>query len=97
MTTLPHQAPPSVNGTIIMVMSCGSFLCCGIFLSVPAMIMANSAKSQIASWEAMTGNTHPEGGTVKAAFWVAVANAILSLLLFIVYFLLFTLGVAAGA
>ena len=49
MTLSAQDIPPSVNGTAIIIMSALSFVCGGIFLSVPAIIMANSAKSKIAS------------------------------------------------
>ena len=97
MTLSAQDIPPSVNGTAIIIMSALSFVCGGIFLSVPAIIMANSAKSKIASWEATTGLTHPEAGTVKAGFWVSAVNIGLTVALVALYILIFAVAIVAEA
>ena len=69
----------------------------GVFLSVPALLMARSAKSKIATWENLSGGTHPEAGTVKAGMWISAANIGLTALVFALYMFLVFVGIMTNS
>ncbi|MCS5535263.1 MAG: hypothetical protein NZ802_05370 [Candidatus Poseidoniales archaeon] len=60
---------PPTSAVVALVLACLSFVFCGIFMSIPALIMAGQAL-QITS--SMPG--HPDHGTAKAAQIVAWVN-----------------------
>ncbi|MEC7947734.1 MAG: hypothetical protein VX265_09220 [Myxococcota bacterium] len=87
--------PPPVNGTAVIVLAVLSFACGGVFFSIPGLIMARSAQAKIRAWEALSGRTHPEAGTVKAGFWVSVVNIVLTVLVFLLYIMIFLVALIA--
>ncbi len=58
--------PKTAAGTALF-MACASFIICGPLLSIPALIMANKAKSITAKYP-----EHPDTSTAKWAFIVSI-------------------------
>ena len=77
------------SATVALVLACLSFVFCGVFMSIPALIMASQAL-QITS--SMPG--HPDHGTAKAAQIVAWVNIGLTILVVILYVGLITFAVS---
>ena len=75
---------PPTSAVVALVLACLSFVLCGIFMSIPALIMAGQAL-QITS--SMPG--HPDHGTAKAAQIVAWVNIGLTIAVVILYIGLF--------
>ena len=71
---------PPTSAVVALVLACLSFVFCGIFMSIPALIMAGQAL-QITS--SMPG--HPDHGTAKAAQIVAWVNIGLTIAVVILY------------
>ena len=76
---------PPTSAVIALVLACLSFVFCGIFMSIPALIMAGQAL-QITS--SMPG--HPDHGTAKAAQIVAWVN--IGLTIVVVFFYVALIG-----
>ena len=75
---------PQTSALAALILACLSFVLCGIFMSIPALIMAGQAL-QITS--SMPG--HPDHGTAKAAQIVAWVNIGLTIVVVIGYVALF--------
>lgn len=75
---------PPTSAVVALVLACLSFVLCGIFMSIPALIMAGQAL-QITS--SMPG--HPDHSTAKAAQIVAWVNIGLTIAIVILYIGLF--------
>ena len=71
---------PPTSAVVALVLACLSFVLCGIFMSIPALIMASQAL-QITS--SMPG--HPDHGTAKAAQIVAWVNIGLTIVVVLFY------------
>jgi hypothetical protein len=85
----------SASGMAIaaLVMAIGSWVACGIFLSVPAMIVAKMEMGKIDR-----GESAPAGaGMAKAAFWVGAANVGLTVALVCIYGIIMVFAVGANA
>lgn len=71
---------PPTNAKTAMIMSIVSIFCLGIFLAIPAFIMAGSAKKIT---DAHPG--HPDAGSVATARIISGIVIALSLLFFLFY------------
>jgi len=60
---------PSTNSMVALILACLSFVTCGCFMSIPALILAQGA---LRITESMPG--HPDHGQAKAAQVVAWVN-----------------------
>jgi Domain of unknown function (DUF4190)/zinc-ribbon domain len=88
-----YPAPASGRATAAMIMSLISFFTCGLFLSVPGMIMGKMEMNAI-----QRGESSPAGETqAKVGFYVGLVVTILYGLLLIGYVILIVLGIAIGA
>ncbi|MEE2746977.1 MAG: hypothetical protein VX473_00715 [Candidatus Thermoplasmatota archaeon] len=73
---------PSTNAMVALILACLSFVSCGCFMSIPALILAQGA---LQITESMPG--HPDQGQAKAAqvvAWVNIAFSIVGALLYMV-------------
>ena len=73
---------PSTNAMVALILACLSFVTCGCFMSIPALILAQGA---LQITESMPG--HPDQGQAKAAqvvAWVNIAMSIIGALLYMV-------------
>ena len=71
---------PPTSAVVALVLACLSFVFCGVFMSIPALIMAGQAL-QITS--SIPG--HPDHGTAKAAQIVAWINIVLTIVVVMLY------------
>lgn len=71
---------PSTNALVALILACLSFVTCGFFMSIPALILAQGA---LQITESIPG--HPDQGSAKAAQVVAWVNIILSAIGAILY------------
>ena len=74
---------PSTNALVALILACLSFVTCGFFMSIPALILAQGA---LQITESIPG--HPDQGSAKAAQVVAWVNIILSAIGAILYVVL---------
>jgi Domain of unknown function (DUF4190) len=94
----PYFAPPppqqgaSTQAVAALVLSLISWVLCGCLLSIPAIFVA---QAEIRAIE--RGESSPAGkGMAQAAFWVAVANVIVYVLLIGLYVALVATGIVAA-
>lgn len=71
---------PQTNATLALVLAIASFAGCGLLMSIPALLVAISAKK-------ITDNspTHPDRGIANAAHITAIVNICVSTLFIIIY------------
>ena len=71
---------PQTNAILALVLAIASFAGCGLLMSIPALLVAISAKK-------ITDNspTHPDRGIANAAHITAIVNICVSTLFIIVY------------
>jgi len=78
---------PATNAVVALVLAIGSFACgLGIFLSIPALFVALSAK-KITDQNPM----HPDRGIANAAYITAIVNICVSVLVVLFYVGLFSI------
>jgi hypothetical protein len=71
---------PPTSALAALILACLSFVLCGVFMSIPALIMAGQA---LQITKNMPG--HPDHGTAQAAQIVAWVNIGLTILVVILY------------
>ena len=81
---------PSTNAMVALILACLSFVTCGCFMSIPALILAQGA---LRITESMPG--HPDQGQAKAAQVVAWVNIGLTVVVALFYIVL--IGMAVGS
>ena len=64
---------PQTNALVALILACLSFVTCGCFMSIPALILAQGA---LQITESIPG--HPDQGSAKAAQVVAWVNIVLT-------------------
>jgi len=64
------------RATLILVLGILSIPCCGLFTGIPAIILGNSAKKEIAA----SGGTIGGSGSVNAGFICGIIGTVLSVL-----------------
>lgn len=71
---------PQTNAILALVLAIASFACGGLIMSIPALLVAISAKK-------ITDNnpTHPDRGIANAAYITAIVNICVSTLLILAY------------
>ncbi|MED5308574.1 MAG: hypothetical protein VYA95_04420, partial [Candidatus Thermoplasmatota archaeon] len=71
---------PQTNAILALVLAIASFACGGLIMSIPALLVAISAKK-------ITDNnpTHPDRGIANAAYITAIVNICISTLLILAY------------
>ena len=74
---------PQTNAMVALILACLSFVACGCFMSIPALILAQGA---LQITESIPG--HPDQGSAKAAQVVAWVNINLSAIGAILYVVL---------
>ena len=72
------QIIPTTNAMLALILACASFVVCGIFLSIPAVILASHALKITQSVP-----NHPDHGTARAAQIVGWINIVLAILMFV--------------
>ena len=77
---------PTTNAMLALILACASFVVCGIFLSIPAVILASQALKITQSMP-----NHPDHGTARAAQIVGWINIGLAILVFVGFAALLTL------
>ncbi len=93
----PQGPPPQQQGAsgmaiAALVMACLSFVCGGIFLSIPGAILAKMEMNKIAA-----GESSPAGdGLAKAAFYISLGNIGLITVIGCIYGILMVVAVAAA-
>lgn len=93
----PYVAPPpqqgaSTQAVVALVLAILGWVGCGCLLSVPAIFVAHAEIGAIER-----GESSPAGkGMAQAAFWVAIANVVVYVLLIGLYVALVATGVVAG-
>ena len=80
------QLLPTTNAMLALILACASFVVCGIFLSIPAVILASQALKITQSMP-----NHPDHGTARAAQIVGWINIGLAILVFVGFAALLTL------
>jgi len=80
---------PQTNAMVALILACLSFVVCGCFMSIPALILAQGA---LQITESIPG--HPDQGQAKAAQVVAWVNIALSVIVAVIYIAIF--GIAIG-
>ena len=80
---------PQTNAMVALILACLSFVVCGCFMSIPALILAQGA---LQITESIPG--HPDQGQAKAAQVVAWVNIGLSIFVAVIYIAIF--GIAIG-
>ena len=80
---------PQTNAVLALILACLSWVTCGICMSLPALLIANSALN-------ITNQVpgHPDQGNANAAYWVALINIIVSILVVFLYIVIIALAVA---
>ena len=81
---------PQTNALVALILACLSFVTCGCFMSIPALIVAQGA---LRITESVPG--HPDQGSAKAAqvvAWVNIGLSIVGVLLYVV-----VIGLMAGS
>ena len=74
---------PQTNAMVALILACLSFVACGCFMSIPALILAQGA---LQITESIPG--HPDQGSAKAAQVVAWVNIALTAIGAFLYVLL---------
>jgi hypothetical protein len=76
-------AQPKTNQKALWALITGilSLICCGIVAGIPAMILGNSAKKEIAA----SGGTQSGGGMAQAGFILGIISIAITLLWIILY------------
>lgn len=71
-------AQPATNKKAIWALVTGilSLVCCGIFAGIPALILGNSAKKEIAA----AGGAETGGGMAQAGFVLGIISTVLTVL-----------------
>ena len=80
------QFIPTTNAMGALILACASFVVCGIFLSIPAVILASQALKITQSMP-----NHPDHGTARAAQIVGWINIVLTILVIMGFVALITL------
>jgi hypothetical protein len=70
------QAANHPRATLILVLGILSIPCCGLFTGIPAIILGNTAKKEIAA----SGGTIGGGGLVNAGYICGIIGTVLSVL-----------------
>jgi hypothetical protein len=76
---MPGGPMPGANhprATLILVLGILSIPCCGLFTGIPAIILGNNAKKEIAA----SGGTMGGSGAVNAGFICGIIGTVLSVL-----------------
>ena len=81
---------PQTNAVLALILACLSWVTCGICMSLPALLIANSALNIT---KQVPG--HPDQGNANAAYWVALINIIISILVIVLYAVLIAAAVAS--
>ena len=76
----PNMIFPQTNAALALVLAIASFACGGFLMSIPALLIALSAK-KITD----TNHVHPDRGIANAAYIAAIVNICLSTLISIGY------------
>jgi hypothetical protein len=75
----PPGAVPAANhprATLILVLGILSIPCCGLFTGIPAIILGNNAKKEIAA----SGGTIGGSGAVNAGYICGIIGTVLSVI-----------------
>ena len=81
---------PPTSAVAALILACLSFVLCGLFMSIPALIMAGQA---LQITKNMPG--HPDHGTAQAAqivAWVNIGLTILGVILYAVVIVFFAMN-----
>jgi hypothetical protein len=77
---VPGAAANHPRATLILILGILSIPCCGIFTGIPAIILGNSAKKEIAA----SGGTIGGSGAVNAGYICGIIGTVLSVLFVVV-------------
>lgn len=79
-TEAPAAYPEASQAVLALVLSIVAWFACGIFLSIPALIIAKREMNRIGAGARDPANL----GNAKAAFWVSLAQIVVNVLAIIV-------------
>lgn len=83
----------STQATLALILAIASWVLCGCVMSIPAIFIAKAELSAIERGEAPIAGK----GMAQAAFWVALVNAVLTVLIGLLYVVIFVIIGVAGA
>ena len=84
------STPPASNKALFsLILGIMSFMCCGPFTGIPGAILGKMEMDAIKEGRAPASNL----GMAKAGFWISLAGAVLSILMFI---MALSLGILAN-
>ena len=86
-------APPGNQKALIsLILGIASLVCCGLIAGIPAAILGNMAKNEIAA----SGGTQGGAGMAQAGFILGIIGSIIWLLFGILYFVLVVLAASTS-
>lgn len=75
-----------------MILGILGLVCCGLFAGIPAWILGNQAKQEIAA----SGGTQSGAGMAQAGFIMGIISVVLSVVGIVIYGLVFAVGMSSG-